>query len=67
MLGGLLGSADEAPGEIFEINGKSYTSYRGMGSTAAMKAGSAARYGHQEGSVGQKVAPEGISAMKPAS
>jgi len=67
MLGGLLGSADEAPGEIFEINGKSYKSYRGMGSTAAMRAGSAARYGHQEGSVGQKVAPEGISAMKPAS
>ncbi|MBL9199665.1 MAG: IMP dehydrogenase, partial [Opitutaceae bacterium] len=43
ILGGLLAGCREAPGEILEINGKVYKQYRGMGSHAAMKAGSAAR------------------------
>ena len=49
-----------------EINGKLYKQYRGMGSFAAMKAGSAARYGHSSSSTG-KVAPEGVEALKESS
>src|SRR5690606_5726269 len=45
ILGGLLAGCREAPGRLMEINGKFYKQYRGMGSHAAMKAGSAARYG----------------------
>ena len=48
ICGGLLAGCPEAPGEIMEINGKLYKQYRGMGSLAAMKAGSAARYGHDK-------------------
>jgi IMP dehydrogenase len=48
ILGGLLAGCREAPGEIMEINGKLYKQYRGMGSLSAMKAGSAARYGHDK-------------------
>ena len=47
ICGGLFAGCPEAPGEIMEINGKLYKQYRGMGSLAAMKAGSAARYGHE--------------------
>jgi len=65
MCGGLLAGCPESPGEIIEINGKLYKRYRGMGSLAAMKAGSAARYGHK-GSL-QKAAPEGVEALKEAS
>ncbi len=46
-----------------EIRGKLYKQYRGMGSLAAMKAGSAIRYGHVNGA-SQKVAPEGVEALK---
>ncbi|MGF1485180.1 MAG: IMP dehydrogenase [Opitutales bacterium] len=46
MCGGMLAGCAEAPGNIIEINGKLYKQYRGMGSHEAMKAGSAARYGH---------------------
>ena len=46
MCGSLLAGCNEAPGQIIEINGKLYKQYRGMGSSAAMKDGSAARYGH---------------------
>jgi IMP dehydrogenase len=49
-----------------EIGGKLYKQYRGMGSLAAMKAGSAARYGHAPNSA-QKVAPEGVEALKEVS
>ena len=45
ICGGVLAGCREAPGEIMEIGGKVYKQYRGMGSLAAMKAGSAARYG----------------------
>ena len=56
---------DEAPGEVVEISGKLYKQYRGMGSLAAMKAGSAARYGHEKNPA-LKVAPEGVEALKEA-
>jgi IMP dehydrogenase len=48
-----------------EISGKFYKQYRGMGSLAAMRAGSAARYGHEKNPT-QKVAPEGVEALKEA-
>jgi IMP dehydrogenase len=63
ICGGLLAGCPEAPGEIMEINGKMYKQYRGMGSPAAMKAGSAARYGHSRDTT-RKVAAEGIEALK---
>jgi IMP dehydrogenase len=66
LCGGLFAGCPEAPGQILEINGKLYKQYRGMGSLAAMKAGSAARYGHTSSSPA-KVAPEGVEALKEAS
>ena len=67
ILGGLLAGCREAPGEIMEISGKIYKQYRGMGSLAAMKAGSAARYGHDKHDQTRKVAAEGIEALKEVS
>ncbi len=67
ILGGLLAGCREAPGEIMEINGKLYKQYRGMGSLAAMKAGSAARYGHDKTDTTRKLAAEGIEALKEVS
>ena len=64
MLGSLLAGCRESPGDIIEINGQLYKRYRGMGSHAAMKAGSAARYGHRKMHAGRKVAAEGIEALK---
>jgi len=66
ICGGLLAGCPEAPGEIMEINGKLYKQYRGMGSPAAMKAGSAARYGHTRDTT-RKVAAEGVEALKEVS
>jgi IMP dehydrogenase len=63
ICGGILAGCTEAPGEVMEIGGKLYKQYRGMGSMAAMKAGSAARYGHEKNPT-QKVAPEGVEALK---
>ncbi len=63
ICGGILAGCTEAPGEVMEIGGKLYKQYRGMGSMAAMKAGSAARYGHDKNPT-QKVAPEGVEALK---
>jgi IMP dehydrogenase len=65
ICGGIFAGCSEAPGEVIEIGGKFYKRYRGMGSFAAMKAGSAARYGHEKHST-QKVAPEGVEALKEA-
>jgi IMP dehydrogenase len=68
MCGGLFAGCREAPGQLMEINGKLYKQYRGMGSHAAMRAGSAARYGHEKQPVRMdKVAPEGIEALKEVS
>lgn len=66
VCGGLLAGCPEAPGQIMEIGGKLYKQYRGMGSLAAMKAGSAARYGHTKDAA-QKVAAEGVEALKEVS
>lgn len=67
ICGGLLAGCAEAPGEILEIAGKLYKQYRGMGSLAAMKAGSAARYGHDARDNTRKVASEGVEALKEVS
>jgi IMP dehydrogenase len=65
ICGSLLAGAREAPGQIMEIEGKTYKQYRGMGSLTAMKAGSAARYGHdKEAEKLQKLTAEGIEALK---
>ncbi len=63
ICGGMFAGCAEAPGEVIEIGGKLYKNYRGMGSLAAMKAGSAARYG-QKVDATRKLAPEGIEALK---
>jgi len=63
VCGSLLAGCREAPGRIIEIDGKLYKQYRGMGSKAAMREGSAARYGHDQG-VTPKTAAEGIEALK---
>lgn len=66
MLGSLLAGCDEAPGDMIEIQGKLYKSYRGMGSVAAMKKGSAARYGQQyETGKAKKLVPEGVEGLVP--
>ena len=62
MLGSMLARAEEAPGEVTEINGKKYKSYRGMGSLKAMTKGSADRY--FQSSKG-KLVPEGVEALVP--
>ncbi|HUE36890.1 MAG TPA: IMP dehydrogenase, partial [Candidatus Acidoferrum sp.] len=65
ICGGIFAGCNEAPGDVVEISGKFYKQYRGMGSLAAMRAGSAARYGHEKNPT-QKVAPEGVEALKEA-
>ena len=67
ICGGLLAGCNEAPGQIIKINGKLYKQYRGMGSNAAMKDGSAARYGHDRKDITTKAAAEGIEALKESS
>jgi IMP dehydrogenase len=67
ICGGVLAGCPEAPGQIMEINGKLYKQYRGMGSQAAMQAGSAARYGHSGRDATRKIAAEGIEALKEVS
>ncbi|HEY1662725.1 MAG TPA: IMP dehydrogenase [Verrucomicrobiae bacterium] len=63
ICGGIFAGCNEAPGDVVEISGKFYKQYRGMGSLAAMRSGSAARYGHEKNPT-QKVAAEGIEALK---
>lgn len=60
MIGSLLAGTDEAPGEVFLYQGRSYKSYRGMGSIGAMGRGSADRYFQQEVNDKLKLVPEGI-------
>jgi IMP dehydrogenase len=65
MVGSLLAGTDESPGEVFLYNGRSYKSYRGMGSLGAMARGSADRYFQQEVSDKLKLVPEGIEGRVP--
>ena len=60
MIGSLLAGAEEAPGEVFLYQGRSYKAYRGMGSIGAMARGSADRYFQKEVSDQMKLVPEGI-------
>jgi IMP dehydrogenase len=64
MLGSLLAGTDEAPGELILYQGRSYKSYRGMGSLGAMRKGSKDRYG-QAGTADEKLVPEGIEGRVP--
>ncbi len=64
ICGGIFAGCVEAPGDFVEISGKMYKHYRGMGSLAAMKSGSAARYGHEKADTTRKLAAEGIEALK---
>jgi IMP dehydrogenase len=60
MVGSLLAGTDEAPGEVFLYQGRSYKSYRGMGSIGAMARGSADRYFQQDIKDQLKLVPEGV-------
>src|SRR5204863_365941 len=68
MMGGMFAGTEEAPGEIVLYQGRSYKSYRGMGSIGAMQQGSADRY-FQEATTGNpnadKLVPEGIEGRVP--
>lgn len=65
MLGSLLAGTDESPGEVILYQGRSYKSYRGMGSLAAMARGSADRYFQQEVRDTLKMVPEGVEGQVP--
>jgi IMP dehydrogenase len=64
MIGGLLAGTDESPGERVIYQGRAYKTYRGMGSLAAMKQGSADRY-FQDAADDHKLVPEGIEGRVP--
>ncbi|HAI59177.1 MAG TPA: IMP dehydrogenase [Xanthomonadaceae bacterium] len=64
MIGGLFAGTEEAPGEIELFQGRSYKSYRGMGSLGAMELGSKDRY-FQDASDADKLVPEGIEGRVP--
>jgi IMP dehydrogenase len=65
MLGGLFAGTEEAPGEIELFQGRSYKSYRGMGSIGAMAAGAADRYFQESTANVDKLVPEGIEGRVP--
>ena len=60
MMGSMFAGTDESPGEVFLYQGRSYKSYRGMGSLSAMAAGSADRYFQKDVKDTHKLVPEGI-------
>lgn len=60
MMGSMLAGTDETPGEIFTVEGRTYKTYRGMGSVGAMTRGSADRYFQKEVKDTLKLVPEGI-------
>jgi IMP dehydrogenase len=64
MIGSLFAGTDESPGEIILLQGRSFKSYRGMGSLGAMREGSRDRYA-QENEVESKLVPEGIEGLVP--
>jgi IMP dehydrogenase len=65
MIGSLFAGTDEAPGEVILYQGRSYKSYRGMGSIGAMKEGSKDRYFQADVETPQKLVPEGIEGRVP--
>ena len=65
MLGSMFAGSEEAPGEVFLYQGRSYKSYRGMGSLGAMARGSADRYFQEEVRDTLKLVPEGIEGRVP--
>ncbi|MBI2586936.1 MAG: IMP dehydrogenase, partial [Rhodospirillales bacterium] len=65
MIGSLFAGTDESPGEVFLYQGRSYKSYRGMGSIGAMARGSADRYFQEEVSDSLKLVPEGVEGRVP--
>ncbi len=65
MIGSLLAGTDESPGEVYLYQGRSYKSYRGMGSIGAMSRGSADRYFQSEVADALKLVPEGIEGQVP--
>ena len=60
MVGGMLAGTEEAPGDVILYQGRSYKSYRGMGSIGAMKQGSSDRYFQDNSEGSEKLVPEGI-------
>jgi IMP dehydrogenase len=65
MIGSLFAGTDESPGEVYLYQGRSYKTYRGMGSVGAMARGSADRYFQQEVSSVLKLVPEGVEGHVP--
>jgi IMP dehydrogenase len=65
MIGSLLAGTEEAPGDVILYQGRSYKSYRGMGSLGAMKKGSKDRYFQSDVSDADKLVPEGIEGRVP--
>jgi IMP dehydrogenase len=65
MMGSMLAGTDESPGEVYLYDGRSYKSYRGMGSVGAMARGSADRYFQQDVGDKLKLVPEGIEGQVP--
>ncbi len=65
MMGSAFAGTDEAPGEVYLYQGRSYKSYRGMGSLGAMSAGSADRYFQKDVRDTLKLVPEGIEGQVP--
>jgi len=65
MIGGMFAGTEEAPGEVELYQGRSYKSYRGMGSLGAMQKGSKDRYFQDDESDADKLVPEGIEGRVP--
>jgi IMP dehydrogenase len=65
MLGSMFAGTEEAPGEVILYQGRSYKSYRGMGSLGAMKRGSKDRYAQAHVDDLEKLVPEGIEGRVP--
>ncbi len=65
MIGSLFAGTDESPGEVYLYQGRSFKSYRGMGSVGAMARGSADRYFQQDIKDHLKLVPEGVEGQVP--
>src|SRR5439155_7650605 len=65
MLGGLLAGLAESPGQMILYQGRSFKTYRGMGSIGAMGAGSSDRYRQQSNGNSSKLVPEGVEGRVP--